>query len=118
MNCKVCDKNNAECHHIVFRSQCKQMIDIDLNKIYLCNSHHTTGNNSPHKNKETDLRYKKILQAELFTLFNEYEEIPAIKSKLKTTLTNTLNIVKTLKLYDKGYKREDIVRLLMGGRLY
>ena len=78
-------------HHIVFRSQ--GGLDFKLNYKYLCPEHHT-GNESPHKKKEIDLKYKREMQMELLALFFKVPNAAGL------------------------YKREDIVRALMGDRTY
>lgn len=51
-----------EKHHIVFRSQ--GGLDFELNYKYLTPEQHK-GDNGPHLNKKTDLKYKKELQEKL-----------------------------------------------------
>lgn len=117
-SCKVCGNPFTELHHIVFRSQCKHMINIDINFMYLCNEHHR-GNNSPHMSRKIDLKYKKQLQDKLLKLFtNEYLSIEDIKNKLNITETNANKIVKTLRIYKSGYDKFEVVKLLMGGKIY
>lgn len=103
-------------HHIVFRSQ--GGLDIPMNFKYLCPEHHT-GKNSPHGSRVVDLKYKAEEQEKLFTIFTEE--------------TYTIKQIAELIGYDKkrlekrfakvrsragSYEREDIIRALMGGRLY
>lgn len=103
-------------HHIVFRSQ--GGLDIPMNFKYLCPEHHT-GKNSPHGNRAVDLKYKAEEQKKLFAIFTEE--------------TYTIKQIAELIGYDKkrlekrfakvrsragSYEREDIIRALMGGRLY
>ena len=116
--CEVCGRSNSEAHHIVFRSEAPWMKNISINKIYLCNEHHR-GDESPHKSKKVDLQYKRELQAKLKKMFNQqYYTTKDIKNILQTTETETEKIVKTLQRYKEGYKREDIIRRCMGGRIY
>lgn len=116
-NCSVCGRE-AELHHIVYRSNCKHMINIDINLKYLCYEHHR-GNKGPHLNKEMDLKYKRELQEKLYKLFNEeYVTVEQIKERLKTTNSTANKIVKVLRIYKEGYKNEDVIRSLMGGKIY
>ena len=93
-------------------------VDIPVNYKYLCPEHHT-GNESPHKNKEIDIRYKREEQMELFALF--FEDTYTLK-KIKELIGHNLKgIEKRFKKVSNVagvYKREDRVRALMGGRLY
>ena len=116
-SCRECGYTQVEEHHIVFRSQNRQMINIKINKIKLCNRCHT-GDKGPHKCKKTDLEYKRELQDKLFNLFGEYTTADEIKEKLETTPSNVNKITKTLIRHKEGYLREDLIRSLMGGRLY
>lgn len=103
-------------HHIVFRSQ--GGLDFKLNYKYLCPEHHT-GNESPHKKKEIDLKYKREMQMELFALF--FEDTYTLKEIKELIGHNLKGIEKRFKKVSNVagvYKREDIVRALMGGRLY
>lgn len=103
-------------HHIVFRSQ--GGLDIPVNFKYLCAEHHT-GKESPHRNRTIDLMYKKQMQKRLFALFPEEnytikqiaENIRYDKRRLERRFSKVTNRAGL-------YTKEDIVRALMGGRLY
>lgn len=116
--CKICGKQYAEEHHVVFRSQAKFMENVALNKIPLCSEHHR-GNEGPHLNKKIDIKYKLELQKELFKLFTKthYTE-KEIREALDISETETRTLVKTLKLTAEGYDSTDIVIRCMGGKLY
>lgn len=116
--CCVCGSPYGELHHVVFRSQSKHMINISINHIYLCAEHHR-GNNSPHKKREIDLKYKNQVQDKLYNLLDdEYITIDKLMEKLEITETLANKIVKTLRINKEGYERNEIIRELMGGRLY
>lgn len=116
--CEVCGSYYGELHHVVYRSQCKHMKNIELNFKYLCAEHHR-GKSSPHMKKEIDLKYKKELQDRLKELFHEeYIDIVDIKGRLNITETNANKIVKTLRIFKEGYKSYEVVKVLMGDRLY
>lgn len=113
---KGCD-DEGHAHHIVYRSH--GGLDNELNIIALCPYHHNLGPMSPHRNRNTDLMYKRELQEKYLELFekdiytvSEIAELIGISEK------------KTFKAFLKvpnnagEYGREDIVRRLMGGRLY
>ena len=103
-------------HHVVFRSQ--GGLDFKLNYKYLCPEHHT-GNESPHQNRDIDLEYKREMQMELSALF--FEETYTLSQIIELIGNDRKNLEKRLKKVPNivgQYKREDIVRALMGGRLY
>lgn len=109
-------KNMGQRHHIVFRSH--GGLDISVNFKYLCADHHI-GDKGPHKDRLIDLQYKQAMQERLFNML--------------TADTYTIKEIAQLIGYDRNrlekrfkrvpsragvYEREDIVRALMGGRLY
>jgi hypothetical protein len=116
--CEICGRP-AEEHHIVFRSKASYMVHVDLNKKPLCPEHHK-GNDGPHLNRKTDLKYKLELQKKLFELFSEdYYKAPDIKELLGLTDLSMFSFIKTLNpVGDKGFERLDIVMRCMGGKIY
>ncbi len=103
-------------HHIVFRSQ--GGLDFELNYKYLTLEEHE-GNNGPHLNRKIDLIYKKEMQDRLCRVFKNTEysnkEIASVLGK------STKYIEKHFKRVPSAaglYQREDIIRKLMGGKLY
>jgi hypothetical protein len=115
--CEICGRI-AEEHHVVFRSQAKYMVNVEINKRHLCSEHHR-GNNSPHMNRKIDLKYKLELQKQLFEIFSKpfYNE-KEIQDALEISEGETKAIVKTLKRYKEGYERTDLVIKCMGEKLY
>ncbi|MBB6716238.1 hypothetical protein [Clostridium gasigenes] len=121
--CIVCGHPYPEEHHVVYRSQQSAMINCPHNKIPLCYEHHR-GNKSPHMDRNLDVKYKREFQERLEYLFSIKEcylegEVQAI---LMIQKKDVRKIVKTLCVVimgdDVGYKREDIIKQAMGGRLY
>ena len=109
-------KSPGQRHHIVFRSQ--GGLDIPMNFKYLCPEHHT-GKESPHRNRTIDLQYKKEEQDELFKIFTE--ESYTIKQIADLIGCDKKRLEKRfMKVPSRAgsYAREDIIRALMGGRLY
>ena len=104
-----------ECHHIIYRSQ--GGLDFGLNYIYLsCEAHR--GDKGPHKCKETDLRYKRELQEALEGLLTkDYYNIRELVDLLKLKEVQANKAFRKL-LKVNGISREDVIRRLMGGRLY
>lgn len=103
-------------HHIVFRSQ--GGLDIPMNFKYLCPEHHT-GKNSPHGSRAVDLKYKAEEQEKLFAIFTEetytIKQIAELIGYDKKRLEKRFAKVRSCA---GSYEREDIIRALMGGRLY
>lgn len=108
-------------HHVVFRSQ--GGVDHYYSKIKIPMGFHES-DRGPHKNRETDLALKREMQKELFDAFSEADtyDIDSILlilqpenersgAKLRRQLEKTKNIA-------GEYKAEDIVRTLMGRKLY
>lgn len=104
-----------EKHHIVFKSQ--GGLDFDLNYKYLDSNSHR-GNLGPHKNKETELKYKLELQEKLESLLTkEYYNIKELIDLLGLQEKQANRAFRKL-LKVNGIDRETILRRLMGGRLY
>ena len=117
----VCEVKGCKCqgqrHHIIFRSQ--GGLDIDLNYKYLCAEHHNMGNCSPHMSREVDIGYKIELQRKLYQLFRKarytIEEIAELLDCRKKTLEKRFKAVPN---HAGMYGKEDVIRALMGGKLY
>lgn len=104
-------------HHIVFRSQ--GGLDINLNYKYLCAEHHNMGNRSPHLNREIDLTYKLELQEKYYKIF--YWPQYTIGQIAELIGYNKNRLEKRFKSVPSRagiYIKEDIIRFLMGGKLY
>ena len=110
-NCEICG-NKADVHHIVHRSE--GGFDIELNYKYLCAYHHR-GKNGPHQNQFVDLQYKIEMQNKLYnTLQKEYYSPKEISQILGIHNNSLKRLLKNLKRYKEGYKRDDIIYTLMG----
>lgn len=111
----VCGKT-GEKHHVIFK--CEGGLDFPLNYIYLCAEHHR-GKNSPHRNKKINLIYKLGFQNKLNSiLVKNYYSMYELINILSLNPSQARNICKKFKLYKEGYKREDIIKRLMGGKFY
>lgn len=113
--CEICGAT-ADIHHIVHKSE--GGLDIELNYKYLCGNHHR-GKHGPHHDKKVDLLYKIELQKKLYSLLTkgfyfekELGEILGLSNSASKRLT------RKLQLFKEGYKKEDIIFMLMGGELY
>ena len=113
--CEICSKK-ADIHHIVHRSD--GGFDIKLNYMYLCEEHHR-GKKGPHHCLETDIIYKIKLQKKLYKLLNkDFYSFKEICTILEASCNLVKRIVKDLKLYKEGYRKEDIIFILMGKNYY
>lgn len=103
-------------HHVVFRSQ--GGLDFELNYKYLSLEAHE-GSAGPHLNRKVDLIYKKELQDKLENVFTEeiytIEEIAKLLGRTKKYFEKHF---KRVAQEAGAYRREDIIRKLMGGKLY
>lgn len=107
----------AQRHHIVFRSQ--GGLDIELNYKDLCATHHNMSRQGPHQNREIDLKYKRELQDTYFEVFTKESYI--ISEIAELIGYNEDKLAKRFKAVPQiagRYKSEDIIRALMGGKLY
>lgn len=114
--CEVCGAP-GERHHIVFRSH--GGLNIDVNYAYLCTWHHTQGPDAPHRNHWRDLLLKLRMQRDLENMLwaetYRVEEIAEIIGIDRRSLEKKMRRVPN----EQGnYKREDIIKFLMGGKLY
>lgn len=113
--CEICNKK-ADIHHIIHRSE--GGLDIELNYKYLCEEHHR-GKNGPHHSIETDIKYKIELQNNLYEILQKpFYSLKEIGTLLNVSLNVLKRITKNIKLYKEGYKKEDIILVIMGGTLY
>lgn len=114
--CEVCGAP-GERHHIVFRSH--GGLNINVNYAYLCTWHHTQGPDAPHRNHWRDLLLKLRMQRDLENMLwaetYRVEEIAEIIGIGRRSLEKKMRRVPN----EQGnYKREDIIKFLMGGKLY
>lgn len=104
-------------HHIVFRSQ--GGLNIELNYISLCIYHHSVGKEAVHNNRAFDLELKRALQERYFELFEKEQYTIAEISELIGYNKNRLaRRMKSVPQRAGKYGKEDIIRFLMGGKLY
>ncbi|OFI07775.1 hypothetical protein CLOACE_01230 [Clostridium acetireducens DSM 10703] len=114
--CEICAKEEAERHHIVYKSE--GGFDFPLNFKYLCPEHHR-GKNGPHKNKKIDIQYKLELQTKLKNiLVKDFYTIEELISILKLNSSQSKKLTKDFKLYKEGFKKTDIIKGLMGNKTY
>ena len=117
--CELCKLRPAsEIHHIIYRSHCKALIKSNINLIPLCQICHA----KVHRGKESKELNKKLrlqFQNKLEILFDkQYLTEEEISDVLKISQTALKGLLKTLTVYKEGYKREDVIRACMGGKMY
>lgn len=114
-HCEICGAP-ADVHHIVHRHE--GGYDFELNYKYLCAFHHR-GKNGPHNCAETDLKYKLQLQDKLYELLpKSHYTAKELLIILKLPNSSLKRLLKDLKLYKEGYCKDDIIKNLMGGKIY
>jgi predicted transcriptional regulator len=114
-HCEICG-SKADIHHIVHKHE--GGYDIKLNYKYLCNYHHR-GKHGPHNCIETDLKYKLELQDKLFKLLpKDYYTAKELYNILEISHSSLKKLIKNLKLFKEGYSKKEIIKNLMGGKLY
>lgn len=114
--CEECGRNNAEKHHIIFKSQGGK--NFEMNYKYLCYEHHR-GNESPHKNKIIDTKYKKELQVNLEELLTkEHYQLKELINILGMQTAEAKKTFKHLKQHSEGYARLEVIFRLLGDKFY
>lgn len=110
-----------EKHHIVFRSHGGADYNLNIIPLPLC---FHKGPNGPHHNRETDLALKRKMEEQLWLAFpKKYYSLNAVIRTLdpwnkKSEKKIEAMIKRENKCHPKGYRREDIIRTLMGGKFY
>lgn len=114
----ICGCQATEKHHIIFRSQMQPLEKCEMNMIYLCMECHRGTNGVHGKNGHIlDKKLKKKFQEELYKRLHETCSEDDIKAVLGISYSNLRKILKNVQAYKGAYKREDVVRACMGGKL-
>lgn len=103
----------------MFRSEVKALERCKLNKVYLCGDDHR-GTFGPHGSKGAarNRKYKLEFQNKLEMLFDKaYLTREEINSVLDIADKPLNSLLKTLSLQNGKYVREDVIRVVMGGKL-
>lgn len=118
MECEICGKEHAELHHCIFKSQSKIMQTMLVNFKYLCSEHHR-GQESPHRNKKIDLAYKLEIQNKIKKILcKPYYTLEGLEKALKLKKNQSRYITKNVSWTSQGYETEEVIRFLMGGKIY
>jgi len=114
--CDQCGQPFGEDHHIVFKSECKPLDKCPFNHVYLCHIHHRDHKQGVHFNKKVNKYYKSQVKAKLQELFTEdYYSTEQIQKKLQIGHSATISLCKLMLPKNSKYKREDIIRVCVGG---
>ena len=105
-----------ERHHIIFKSQ--GGLDFHLNYIYLTHEEHR-GDESPHENIEINLKYKCELESNLRDILGKsHYTIEELIKKLLLNEEQAYKVFKKVPREPKGISREEVIKVLLGGRYY
>lgn len=105
-----------ERHHIIFRSQ--GGLDFPLNYVYLTPEEHK-GNEGPHQNRQRDLQLKREMQSSLQReLTKAHYSIKELIEILHLKPGQAKKICRKFTYHPEGYSRDEIIRRLMGGKIY
>lgn len=118
--CEVCGSSyGIEKHHIVYRSENKNLEKCQLNYAWLCPEHHrghngVHGKNGAELNRKLKLKFQNKLEMFFIKEYLTAEEVNEILCISDKALERLL---KPLKKYKDKYYREDVIRTCMGGKL-
>ena len=105
-----------EKHHIIFKSQ--GGLDFPLNYKILTPEDHR-GNKGPHLCRSKDLDYKLELEDNLFSiLFRHFYSEHQLINILQLKPAQAHKICKKFTVHKEGFAREDVIRRLLGGKIY
>jgi len=121
-NCVECMKQGiyrpGQGHHIISRKT-PYMKHVKANIVPLCMEHHTSSPTGIHHNKEMMLRYKQEFQLKLQLMFTkEFYTFKEIKELLECSDNTVKAITKTLVKHKEGYRSDNLIIHMMGGRSY
>lgn len=119
MICPKCGWIAREKHHIVFKSQVKQLENCKLNQIYLCSECHR-GTKGVHgkEGHDFDKELKLQFQNKLEILFaKQYLSRKDIKNTLGIKDNAVDSLCKLMKQEKGMFDREDVIRACMGGKI-
>jgi hypothetical protein len=118
--CRECYSSyGVELHHIVFKSENKNLEKCKLNFAYLCQEHHR-GTYGVHGSKGAALNRKLKLefQNKLKELWDkQYLTREEINKVLQIDDKALNRLLKRLSLQKDKYFKEDVIRVCMGGKL-
>lgn len=117
--CKICGNPYVELHHVIYRSENKNLENCKLNFVYLCPEHHR-GTFGVHGSKGATLNRKLKLefQNKLEILWDkQYLTKEDIREVLQISDKALNRLLKTLSLQKDKYVREEVIRACMSGKM-
>ena len=117
--CKICGNPYVELHHVIYRSENKNLENCKLNFVYLCQEHHR-GTYGVHGSKGATLNRKLKLefQNKLEILWDkQYLTKEDIREVLQISDKALNRLLKTLSLQKDKYVREEVIRACMSGKM-
>ena len=115
--CVNCGRDAIDQHHCVFKSKVPALRKCKHNLVYLCREcHYEIHHKSGKLDLKMKLRFQNYLESQWLKNSLTYDEI---KETLDITDSNMRRLLKTCITDKEGkYKREDVIRTCMGGKLY
>lgn len=105
-----------EKHHIVFKG--RGGLDFELNYKRLSPEDHR-GTYGPHLDRRIDLAYKIEMQVKLEkVLHKDYYQVEELIEALGLKEQQAYKAFRKLQIHKGGYETLDVIRRLMGGKLY
>lgn len=118
--CKLCGKvDNIQSHHVVSRKQQPALIDCEFNQVDLCIECHTSGPNAVHNGGFKELKKLRLeKQRDYYVLFDEdFYTKEIIKEILEIRQRDVDKLLRPLIMVNGMYRKEDVIRECMGGKL-
>ena len=118
--CRECYSSyGIELHHIIYRSENKNLENCKLNHTYLCQEHHrgtygVHGSKGSKLNRKLKLEFQNKLEMLLDKQYLTKEEVNEVLQISDKALNRLL---KTLSLQKGKYVRESVIRACMGGMI-
>ena len=115
--CSICGTSySVQRHHIIFKSECKQLEFCKMDIVLLCNFHHNDHKEGVHHNKELNRKLRLEFQNKLELLFDsEFLTETDIMNVLQISERATSRLCKTIKRTKGKFARENVIRSCMGG---
>ncbi|WP_236896932.1 hypothetical protein [Clostridium beijerinckii] len=116
--CKLCGSvQGIQNHHVIFRSQCKQLENCELNQVDLCFSCHDFLHHN-RKGFELDYALKKEFLSNIEMLFlGKAFTLEEIREYLKINYNAAYKLSKNMKGEKDRYTRDSIILACMGGKM-
>ena len=116
--CSICGSSyNVQRHHIIYKSECKQLEFCEMDIVLLCNFHHNDHKEGVHHNKELNRKLRLEFQNKLELLFDsEFLTETDIMNVLQISERSVCRLTKTIKRTKGKFAREDVILACMSGK--